>query len=206
MNKIAVFLGSTNETETFDREGTIKVFQRNSESWEIVQEIPIVLGHTLGLNEMRKVITEAGNKIEDCRIIIGKKIDGISYHVFEGLHFSIWEYEGQPESFLEEVLMQEKEVEQEEERLKKEAEAKSYVEKISSEHFCVNLKAMQSSHRNWTSKQALIPLFQQREFKKLNIICSHIPPWIESEAKKYGLMMETESLCSGDYQITLLSY
>jgi Fe-only nitrogenase accessory protein AnfO len=213
MDKIAVLLGSNNETISFDEEGMIKVFFKQNKGWSIVQEVPLILGAEKGLSGIREKITQAANTIKDCNIIVGKKVYGIAYNVFETLQFNIWETEGEPHTFLDDIFKQEERYRKEEmkKEIKKEIIASeeslrgiTYMNAIAEGHYEINLTQIQSENGTISSKQLLIPFLKKENFKKLDILCTHIPPWIENEIKKYQLQMEVVQLDVNNYTIRLL--
>ena len=206
MNKIAVFIGNSNETIDFDTSGMIKVFLKKDNEWDCVQEIPLVLNESMALKVARENLIQASKLIKECKIIVGKKVYGISYNVFETMGYSIWEYEGQPQAFLDEILEQELEyMAQEANRLKDIPEEKSYIKQISEGHYFIDMQEMQLVNKNISSKQILMPFLKQGEFKILEIICTHVPPWIECEIEKSQLVMKVEKLEFEKDRITLIN-
>ena len=54
------------------------------------------------------------NQMDDCKIVIVNKAFGIPYSVFYAEDFSVWELEGNPLKFLDEIIIKEKEEEERE--------------------------------------------------------------------------------------------
>jgi len=47
--------------------------------------------------------------------------------------------------------------------------------------YSISLKKIQDCSGRVTSKQVLIPLLQKLTFDELEVICSHVPPWLEEK-------------------------
>lgn len=202
MNKIGVLLGKDNETISFAEVGRINIFLKEEGRWQVVQETLFTIDGSMGLRKVREHMIEIAKSLGDCKIIIGKKVEGIAYNVFESFGFSIWEFEGPAQNFLDYVIEKEDEI-QKEQIQSPQSYKEGYIEKLNEDYYQIDLEEAQLANRNLSSKQILIPVLQNYPFKRLDIICSHIPPWIEKQIDNYRLEMQTENLCGGNYKVTL---
>lgn len=205
MSKIAVLIDKNDETTTFGKGATVEVFVKEGGEWEAIQKIEVVLEDSMGVAEVRQEAARIAKALGDCRLIVGKKVYGMAYNVFEAMKFAIWEIEGRPETFLDEIVEAEEayvlqETNKENEKLNEE----SYIKKISEGHYLIDLLHMQSLDRSISSKQAIIPFLEKQSFERLDIVCTHIPPWIETQTEKYAVRMKIEEIDNGNYNVMLL--
>ncbi|MDF2614322.1 MAG: Fe-only nitrogenase accessory protein AnfO [Clostridia bacterium] len=202
MSKVAVFIGSDHETIAFNESGTLCVFLKKENKWDIIQKIPLTLNESMGLSRVREALLQAVKAMNGCKIIVAKKVYGVSYTVFETMQFSIWEVEGQPQTFLDDISAQETSYKKQDQDKSK---VNNFTQQMEEGHYVINLQEMQSVNPSISSKQAIIPFLKKGVFKRIDIICSHTPPWIECEVPKYCLKMKTEQISLESYQVTLLS-
>lgn len=205
MNNIAVVTGYDNETTTFECEAMIKVFSKKKEEWHVVQEIPFESKPPAGIDEVRETVEEAIKQIKDCRIIVLKKVSGVVYHILESMAFNIWEVDGQPQEWLDELLEQIIKEQKEEAEKKGKGNESNYFVRLGEGHFLIDLKEIQEADRNISSKQLLLPILKGEKLRQLDILCTHIPPWMACEVKQYGYTMKMQLLRAGNYKVTLSS-
>jgi Fe-only nitrogenase accessory protein AnfO len=205
MSKIAVLIDKNDETTTFGKGATVEVFLKRGGEWEVIQKIEVVLEDSMGVSEVRQEAARIAKALGDCRLIVGKKVYGMAYNVFEAMKFAIWEIEGRPETFLDEIVeAEEAYVRQETNKENEKLNEESYIKKLSEGHYLIDLLYMQSLDRSISSKQAIIPFLEKQPFDRLDIVCTHIPPWIETQTEKYAVRMKIEDLDNGNYNVMLL--
>jgi hypothetical protein len=52
-----------------------------------------------------------------------------------------------------------------------------------------------------TSKQVLMPILQQGNFYSLEILCNHVPPWLEVELQDGRLVVRVEKIAPTEVHI-----
>ena len=204
MNKIAVFLDSSGETTTFENTGHLKVFSKDKGSWSVIRDLILLPTNSVQIFEIRNKFSSIAKEISDCSVIVAKKLSGIAYNTLSSANIVVWECEGRPEYFLDDIL-------EEEEEIKKEKESKKgigsiieeHVKKIEDGYYLISLDDIQTSNEKISSKQVLIPFLENKNLKKIDISCSHIPPWIEQKIMNYGFSMKVEDLCTNQIKIIL---
>lgn len=204
--EIAVFLGDDGQTISIYKSGLIKVYTKEQGTWKVLKEIPFIIDETDGIKSVRKSLTTMVQDLEKCKVFVGKEVTGLSYTVLEIAGFNIWEMEGKPEEFLDFVLEKEEEEELTENSEEKVVEV--MVEPISPNkdgNYYINLNQLQNSKSGVTSKQALLPFLRNAVFYKLDIICSHLPLWLEGELERLCLKSDTEKTGANEYKVTVYS-
>lgn len=176
---VGVFVNHTGVTASLYEEGKICVYRRQQGVWKIIREQVFGLEKSRGMREMRSKIAEALDFLADCKIFVALSVVGLPYFEMEKAHISVWEFEGNPLDFLDYIISQEKAA-QEQDRHQGIYEVPVPVER-SNGYYSISIKDIQENNTGITSKQVLLPFIRKGGFYELEIICSHVPPWLEME-------------------------
>lgn len=200
-NKIAVHIGARGETAAINSPGKVVVYCKRMGIWGVERITAFSLAQEKGLREMRKQMAEMVNELGDCKIFVAGAISGVPYYELEKAGLSIWEFDGKPEAFLEHILAKEEAAD---------AEAQTAVsfilpipEYMGRGCYRISIKEIQERETGFTTKQVLLPFLRKIEFSQLDILCNHVPPWMEAEAMTGGLILSTEKIASGEIRATL---
>jgi Fe-only nitrogenase accessory protein AnfO len=199
--KIAAFLDYTDETTSFDKSGIVKVYSKDKEEWNVVEEIPFSISNLNTSKEIRESIINMIKNLRECRVFVAARVIGICFTVLEGSGFNIWEVEGNPADFLEHVFESEQQ-----EKLNKpdETDVESIPTPIQSKEegeYYIDLKMSLERNEKVTSKQILLPFLKNTTFSELEIICGHIPPWFDKEFKRLHLKSSVESIRGDNFKV-----
>lgn len=198
MNEIAVFLDERNEISSFIESKCVKIFDKEDDLWKVKKEILIEgAGIGKGIKEVREEYMKLVKQMDACKIVIVNKAFGIPYSVFYSEDFSVWELEGNPLDFLDEIIIKEKE---EEERENNEEEI---AKKIGEGYFSIDLMELEISKPEMTSKKAIIPYLEKEEVKKIEIHCCHVPPWLMKEKDKGQITLKVDEIKRNDYNVII---
>ena len=191
--EIAVFLGEEGITAALEYPGKIFVYRRNQGKWHAVKELPFCLDHSGGMPGVRRQLTAMIADLDNCRVFVACTVTGLLYKELEQAGFSIWEFAGRPQEFLEYVLVQEELAARQPAAVKPVAPA---VVETGPGCYQISLKDIQQSGSGLTSKQILQPLLA-KNFYMLEVLCSHIPPWLEAEWTCGRLDCRAEKMTEG---------
>ena len=140
MNEIAVFLDEKNEISSFTKGKCVKIFEQMDDSWRIKKEILVErTSSERGIKEIRNQYINLVKQMDDCKIIIVTKAFGIPYSVFYAEDFSVWELEGNPLNFLDEIIIKEKNEEEREEN------QEEIAKKIGEDYYLIDLMEVKRS-------------------------------------------------------------
>ncbi len=198
MREIAVSIGLDGETNTLYDAGCIVVYQREQGVWKENRRTEFQLPMDLGLKGLRSSMAKAVAFLGGCKVFVAKSITGVPFFELEKTGFNIWEIPGKPEEFLEYVWLKEEE----------EASRQNIATKVAGPEdlgngcFRISLKEAQNSS-GLTSKQLLQPFFRSGSFYQLEILCTHIPPWIEAEALSGGFECSSEVVGPGEIKLLI---
>lgn len=176
---IAVCIDENGITSSLYDGKKIVIYQKIQGEWVAGRETAISLDQKGGMAGLRRQMAEIGAFLDQCRIFVGKAIVGMPYFELEKMQCSIWEFEGEPLSFLDYVLGKE------EEKLAQSQSAVSQtipvpVERENGDYY-ISIKEVQETGGGITSKQVLMPVLKQGNFYSLEVLCNHIPPWLEAD-------------------------
>jgi len=60
--------------------------------------------------------------------------------------------------------------------------------------FWIDLKEALEHESGQTSRQILIPFLERGRFRKLEILCDHLPKWLTWELERLGMSAESEAI------------
>lgn len=136
--------------------------------------------------------------LNGCRVFVGLSVTGVPYFELRKSLFSIWETVGKPVEFLDYVLQKEEETREPE----NEGNRLAPVE-VFKGCYRISLKEIQEKSVGVTSKQALLPFLRRGDFHSLEVLCSHVPPWLETELIAGKLSGTVEKIRNNELKVTI---
>lgn len=197
--EIAVFTGTDGTSASLDEPGKVVVYRRAQGSWEPDRERDFSLGQSRGMRELRLKINEMLQFLGGCRVFVARSATGVPYFELEKAGHSVWEHEGRPADFLEQVW-----TEEERERTAEQTPALPQIPvpmETTPGNFLVNIRDIQGNSADTTSKQVLRQFIAGGGFRSLAIICSHVPPWVEVEALHRGFGFEAKQMDRHEFRV-----
>lgn len=186
--EIAVLVNSEGNTTGFEKDGIIRVYKKAECQWNMTRGMEYHLGQAEDSLSLHERIREICGWLGDCRIIVVNRIRGIHYIAFEEKQVSMLEISGKPEAFLDDL----------QECLKHERtgqtvpmEHKTIVE-LRQGIYHADLREVMKGNTSYSSKQILLPFLKNNKFTLLEILCSHVPKWLEQEQIGLGLRISVE--------------
>jgi len=200
--EIAVYLGENGETASLNEKGKIVVYRKNLGEWKVTREKDLGLGQKLGLKELRQKMDELIEFLAECKIIVGASVVGVPYFALEKADFSVWEFEGRPAEFLDYILDKEEEAQMQKEN-QQETNIIPFPVETANGCYKISLKEIQQNNSGITSKQVLMPFLRKGKFYSLEVLCNHVPPWLEAELMSSNLTGFTEKISHNEIKITI---
>lgn len=201
LKKIAVYLGENGDCVSLQDKGRVVIYEKNQGQWEIIQEVQFNWEKGGGsLKEMRQKIEGMIKALGDCRIFVALSVSGVPYHALEKAGFQVWECEGRPLEFLDDILAQEEEALLAAETKPEEIPVPL---DLGNGFYTISLKEIQQKNSQFTSKQVLLPFLRQGQFYSLEIICSHLPKWLELELLGEKFTSQVEQIKPGELKVVL---
>lgn len=191
--EIAVFVNDNGKTISFNESGIINVYSKKEEEWQITKTIPFDITNIIDKDIVCEKMRDMAESLDKCKVIIASEVKGIFYTVLDCMEFDIWTIDGMPEEFLEYVFRREQE--EKIEKISRE-EAPMPIEKGQPKHYYIDLRTVMEGNEKVSSKQVLLPFFQNVKFEELEIYCTHVPRWFEDKFKNLNLGFFAESISS----------
>lgn len=190
--EIAVFRGKDGMVATLSEPGMVTVFCRRQQMWEAVREQEFNLETVGGLRQLRHVLADLVTFIGGCRIFVAQTVAGVPYYELEKAGMSIWEVTGNPNLMLDDIWDKDQAL-CTAESSESEVSPPALVENAPG-CYTMSIKELQEKDGGMTSKQALQPLLRRGDFTKLEVLCNHVPPWLEGDLQTGGLKWVVEKL------------
>ena len=198
MEKISFFLDQKNKISSFQDAVKVAIYENENE-WIKREELKINTEQLKSIHVLRKYFIGIVEQLNDCRIVVVEKAQGIPYGVFYEADYSIWELIGQPEEFLDLIIKGEQRYVEKIEKKENESVAK----KLEDGHFLIDLNELQLIKPELTSKKAIIPFLEKEEFDILEVLCCHIPPWLIEKEKKHEISMNSAKLKKNEFKLLI---
>lgn len=177
--EIAVLVGSDGETASIQEPCEIQIYQYTCQNWEVCRSMPFNIRSSSGLSGLRAYLHKVIEFLEECRTFVGRSVTGVPFFELEKAGFTTWEIVGYPLDFLDGMLNF-----QESGACTTPVQASANppeLKEISPGCYSISLQEIQNCSGFITSKQVLLPVLSRQSFNTLEIICSHVPPWLEAK-------------------------
>lgn len=192
--KIAVFVDAEGKALPLYESGTVELYNDELGTWSCVKQIPFEVTEDMNLPQIRAAILKMVAEIEDCKVFVAESIKGSPFTIFEGLGICIWKYKGFPVELLDYIREQEDKILQEKLKPKPKPIA---IGDIRDGIYKLNLVKAMETDNTISSKQILLPFFQNNTFQELEIICEHMPKWFDREFGALKLKVECKDADDG---------
>lgn len=202
ISEIAVMAGSDGRSVPLNEPGTVVVYRRNRGAWQEVRTLPFALDEGQGLAGLRRKMAELVAFLGDCRALVAKTASGAVFFELEKARTTVFEISGSPEEFLDTVWREMKEEQDAAAPLPAGADIPAPL-KITPGCFSISIRDIQGKRPEVSSKQVLQQFVQQGKFTELEIVCDHVPPWIEMEADRRGYELASERMGSNEVKVLL---
>ena len=201
IQEIAAIIGTDGSSIPLNEPGTVVVYRRVRGNWERDREMAFAIEPARGLRDLRSKVEDLKALLRDCRVFVARSASGALFFELEKARFSVWEIAGSPAEFLDSVWRDEK-AEQTAACLPPDAGIHAPTE-TSPGHFTISIKEIQGRRPEVSSKQVLQDFVRRGAFEKLEVLCDHLPPWIEAEAVRCGYEIATEQIGKNEVKVRL---
>jgi len=199
--EIAVILNADGSTGILSEPGKVVVYERSSAdcSWQPVRETDFSIEGE-SLQGLRQKISGLMDFLGDCRVFVARAASGAVFFELQKAAFSVWEITGRPAEFLDGVLEEE---EAEEETGKPQVFEIPAPLEISPGNYTISIKEVQGKLPGISSKKILQHFVRTGDFKRLEVTCDHVPPWIKLDCEMSGLECESEKKGPNEFLVVL---
>jgi Fe-only nitrogenase accessory protein AnfO len=189
--EIAVIAGSDGRTIPLSEPGTVVVYRRVRGTWLAERYLPFSLEAECGLAGLRTRTGELVAFLGECRTLVAQSASGALFFGLEKAGCRVYEIAGTPSEFLNSVWQDAKEEQEAKTPPPAGADIPAPIE-IAPGKYYISIREIQGKRPEVSSKQVLRPFVQQGAFSELEIVCDHVPPWIEVDAERLGYEITSE--------------
>ncbi len=201
-NKIAAIFNEAQELSTFEDGAFFLVFDRQSGQWQVREEIAFSLDTAAPISDIRDSIRTIILKLEDCNTLLVKSVSGLPYNILERMGFDIFEAEAFSNSLLEDIRSELDEAANASAAPSSSAPTSPVPTGVEGVYF-LNLIELQEEHPEISSKKALQSFIEISPFYKLEVICSHIPPWFDTILPQRKLAFTSDEIEKNKLKVTI---
>ncbi len=200
---IAVYVNEEGVTALPGEKGNVRIYDKKENDWLVVREDPFELGENKSISGIRRYMQEMVQRIEGCKVFVGKAIAGQLYYVLEANGFESFEADGHPETFLDSIL---KDMTMEPRKTaEKKLSPDMYINPTEEVGvYFLNLKTALNLDCSLTSKKLLMPFLKKREFRSLEILCDHVPRWFDTDLIPMNLHATVIRLNDYEYRVFIM--
>lgn len=187
--EIAVLVNENKMTVGFESDGTILVYGRENCAWRIKRQMEYRIAELTDAPALHHKLREICGWLEECKIMVVSRIRGIHYLAFEEFQISMLEIKGNPEYFLEDI----RECVNHQRTQKKVPMEHNAIHQRQPGKYYTDLRDVMSGKTSYNSKQILLPFIRNETYSVLEILCEHVPKWLEKEQKELKIKITIES-------------
>lgn len=184
-NCIAVLENSQNTLATFETCTHLALWNRENgpdSTWSAGECVPFTLSGCAELAPMRERLRQLAATLHDVTAIAGLSISGLAYNELGRLGFCLCELDAFSPDILEALAQEIMASEQDASQVPAEP-----VPGETPGTYRINLMEVLAAHPDISSKKALRPFLASTPFVELEIICGHMPPWLEEHVRRNHL-------------------
>jgi Fe-only nitrogenase accessory protein AnfO len=204
MDQIAVLLNKNSEIAALEDFTELVVFDKHEMEWLVVKSISTSIDFLQDLSSLRQNLQQLAMQLGDCKIIVGRTISGIGYRIFDKMGFDIFEIAAFIPAILDKIVLDVKNSlasnTDENSLLNNDSPVETNIPGI----YFLDLIAVQKRNPQISSKKMLQPFLNKTPFVRLDIVCGHIPPWIEKLAEDKKFELEVEKLEQQNVKVSIM--
>lgn len=190
--KIAVVEDNNKLTASILKQGFITVYTQESGQWEMLSRFENTVYKASEIAEVRKAVTDIVSKLDGVTIIIASELPGVAHSIFKDSGLGIFLVENNATDILDAAIEELSRVMEEQQKKTREIDVFQLFEHgMAKGDYYVNMIEVMLNYPQLTSKSLLLPYLKDGTFKRLDVICSHIPPWFDKDFDELGFVYET---------------
>ena len=195
LSKIAIYMNYDRELVSFLEADMIAVYEKTDELWDELYSFEISLGTITNMEELRRQLKNVTDKLEDCGIIAGLSLSGLSFGEFDKRGFYVFDIGDYNPDVFDNMLMDIEESAKAEEEKASIVKNTRPVETETPGVYYLNLIELQTRCPEVSSKEAMRDFLENTPLLELRLVCKHVPPWIENGPYE----VNSKQLDNGDF-------
>ncbi|MTK07364.1 MAG: hypothetical protein F8N38_09790 [Hungatella sp.] len=180
MKKIAV-ISKDQELVPFLYCNLVEIFEKEGAQWQSVRTASFspITGNTI--EKLRKETESIMTLAEDAKAVLCRELSGIPFSVFNQKGYCIFCSEKADQDTLDGMI---KDIEESDEKRRRKEEMIQNAGPVETQTpgiYSLDLVQLQTECPEISSKKALLPFLSNTPFLELQLVCAHIPPWLETD-------------------------
>jgi Fe-only nitrogenase accessory protein AnfO len=189
--KIAVVENEYQKTSSIFEPGFIAIYEEDGGEWKVLNRFENKACTAKGIAAVRMAVADTVKQLGDVKILIASEVPGIAFGTFQAAGFEIFIVENNSMDVLDSVKKEMLEIIEEQKEKPGEFDIMQFLEPGTNKgDFCLNIEAILLKNPDLTSKKILIPYLKKGEFNRLDVICSHLPKWFNTDLGVLGFKYE----------------
>lgn len=189
--KIVVVENDYQKTSSIFDPGFITIYEEDGGKWNVLTRFENKVYIAKGIAAVRTSVADIIKQLGDAKILLASEIPGIAFGAFQAAGFEMFIVENNTMDVLDSVKKEMLEIIEERKEKPKEFDIMQFLEPGTNKgDFCLNMEKLLLKNPNLTSKKILIPYLKKGEFNRLDVICSHIPKWFNTDLGVLGFEYE----------------
>jgi hypothetical protein len=196
-NKMAVIVGDDGNISAAGAGTEVVKYTKVGGTWREDSRMPYGIDLGKGLLAARDDLAAVCRELDDCKAVIGASVAGIPYQMFDKAGLSILEvksFSADDLPLLEGLLTSGQPIEE---------TIEGPISTGNDGNFTFDMNEAQRKHPDRSSKMLLKDFLDNVPFYTLEVICKHVPPWIESMAPSAGFLLSSKTDAEGSVVLTI---
>jgi len=197
--KIAVLSDVQGAPTTLTLAESVIVYERGEEEWQENASFSCMPFGADTPKDLRILGEAISSALCDVKVILGSEISGVSYSALNRVGFLICESQGIGDEFFDD-LFRELDADDDVMNIEKSKSGSSPSQNLVNPqptaqpgHYFINLQEVQQRNPLLSTKKILRPFLKGTLFLELVVLCSHVPPWLDTDLPKWGLAMTVKT-------------
>ena len=185
---IVVTLGADGTLAEFAETQRFVLFERKQAQWRETESCERD-GRMDDAQAIRRTASWLASRFESCRIILSRKVSGIAYQTLGKSGYSIFEADDVSGGLLDDIIKDVLASRAEPDLVPMEPQSP-----LGDGHYFFDLARLQKAYPEITSKRALMGFMTGDDFLSLELVCDHLPPWMDEvlSARGYNYKRKSE--------------
>lgn len=158
--------------------GFLQIYRKEQGKWCKDRRMAMELNTAGTLTEVRQHMQVVIRFLGSCGALMAAGFPGLVLHELEKADIEMWEVTGDPVQHLDKILNERERLAADDTEL--DAACFPSIENRGDGKIFLSIFALQRGG-GLTSKQVLLPVLKQGNFRELEVLCAHVPPWLQSE-------------------------
>jgi Fe-only nitrogenase accessory protein AnfO len=190
--KIAVCTTHAGDVTGLIGDVLITLYERADDGrWHRRASLPLHIAGDLPVVRLRERIHRIVGELDGCRVLLSASSRGVVCALLHDRGFHTWTSEGPLTDQLDYVARREAE---EAARVPEPLPFPTPVGAPDEAAYRIDLAAALATPARPTSREVLVPFFQNVRFRRLEVLCDHVPKWFERELDQGGIEVRYEAL------------